>query len=114
MPCQCAFPHAQAAEALRGVERQLEAAEKGRRERLQEADDLRKRTRQERMGQLRAAATSQPLKALLDGDGGDTALTTGLIVESQYRAGLCFRQPQVRAGCSRPCLGCSAASRELS
>jgi acetyl-CoA carboxylase carboxyltransferase component len=58
-------PH-QATEAIRGVERQLEAAEKSRRERLQEADDVRKRTRQERLRQLRAAAASRrPLEALL-------------------------------------------------
>lgn len=57
----------QAAEAIRGADRQLEAAEKGRRERLQEADDLRKRTRQARLRELRAAAVSRPLKALLEG-----------------------------------------------
>lgn len=57
-------PH-KATEAIRGVERQLEAAEKSRREQLQEADDLRKRTRQERLRQLRASAARRPLEALL-------------------------------------------------
>jgi hypothetical protein len=61
----------QAAEAIRGVERQLEATEKTRREQLQEADDLRKRTRQERLRQLRAAAASMPLQALLGQTSGD-------------------------------------------
>jgi acetyl-CoA carboxylase carboxyltransferase component len=55
----------QATEAIRGVDRQLEAAEKSRREQLQEADDVRKRTRQERLRQLRAAAARRPLEALL-------------------------------------------------
>ena len=55
----------QATEAIRGVERQLEAAEKSRREQLQKADDVRKRTRQERLRQLRAVAARRPLEALL-------------------------------------------------
>ena len=58
------IPH-QATEAIRGVERQLEAAEKSRREQLQEADDVRKRTRQERLRQLRAAAARRSLQAPL-------------------------------------------------
>lgn len=41
-------------EAIKGAEREVEAAERSRREALQEADDLRKRTRQERLGELRS------------------------------------------------------------
>ena len=41
------------AEAVKDVERRQEAAEKSSRDRLQERDDTRKRTRQERLHELR-------------------------------------------------------------
>ena len=45
-----------AAEAIKDVERRQEAAEKSAREQLQDKDDIRKRTRQERLHELRSGA----------------------------------------------------------
>lgn len=53
-----------AAEAIKDVDRKLEASEKTYREKLQEADDLRKRTRQARLKELRQEAV-QPWAQLL-------------------------------------------------
>lgn len=44
------------AEAIKDVERRQEDTEKSGRERLQEKDDIRKRTRQERLHELRTGA----------------------------------------------------------